>query len=197
MRREPLYLMPISRREALRAAGPSAAFLALLAASPLALYGCGSSKDDEQAARDSLDAELTRLTTGSASDLLGNSLSAIESLGISGDDFLGAFFDGCSWTTDQVSFQGGVATARVTLSCRSLTAVLDAMNDAYTAQTLEDGGTPSESSLYGTAGKALLECVHATALNSRSVDVTLAKQNGSWVVDDAGQSALISAFLGS
>lgn len=185
---------PLSRREALRLAAWSLGACALPA---FALTGCGYTDDDRQAVRDSLDSELTQLTTLSADELLGDARSDIEKLGISGDDFLDAYFDGCSWSTGDVSFDGGVATASVALSCRSLSSALDALKEAYTSQTLEDGGHPDESSLYATAGKALLDCLHATALGTRDVDVTLTKQNGSWLIDDAGRSSLISAILGS
>lgn len=188
-----LGAVSLSRRDALRLTGSAVAcaFPALL------LAGCGYSDDDKQDVRDSVDSELTQLSTLSASELLGDSLAGIEKLGISGDDFLDAFFDGCSWSTDEVGFEGGVATARVTMTCRSLAVVLDALKEAYTSQTLEDGGHPDESSLYATAGKALLDCVHAASLDSRSADVTLSKQNGSWIVDEAGHTSLISLLLGS
>ena len=184
----------LSRRGALRLAASAAGACAL---SALALCGCGDSDDDRQAVRDSVDAELAQLTTLSAAELLGDKLAGIEKLGVSGDDFLGAFFDGCSWTVGEVAFDGEVATAGVSLRCRSLTAVLDALNEAYTAQTLEDGGHPDESSLYAKAGAALLDCVHAASLETRSADVTLTKQNGSWVIDDAGHATLISVLSGS
>lgn len=194
MRGAALAEAALSRRAALRLAASAAGACALSAA---ALSGCGDSEGDRRAVRDSVDAELTQLTTLSAADLLGDSLAGVEKLGVSGDDFLGAFFDGCSWEVGEVAFDGEAATASVTLRCRSLSAVLDALNEAYTSQTLEDGGHPDESSLYATAGAALLDCVHAASLESRSADVTLSKQNGSWVIDDAGRTALISAFIGS
>ena len=181
----------LSRREALRVIG--AASLACV----LGLTGCGATDEDRQAVCDSIDSELNQLTTLSASELLGDSLESVERLGISGDEFLGAFFDGASWSTGDASFEGPGASAKVSLTCRSLSSVLDALKDAYTAQTLEDGGHPSEGDLYRTAGKALLDCVHAASLETREVNVALSKQNGSWLVDDEGRSALISALIGS
>ena len=194
MRGEVLTRPALSRRGVLRLAASTAGACAL---SALALSGCGYSDDDRQAVRDSIDSELNQLTTLSAAELLGDRLAGIERLGVSGDDFLGSLFDGCSWETGEVGFDGGVATASVSLRCRSLTAVLDALKEAYTSQTLEDGGHPDETSLYATAGSSLLDCVHAASLETRSADVTLSKQNGSWLIDDAGRSTLISALLGS
>lgn len=181
----------LSRREALRAIG--AASIACM----LGLTACGTFEGGEQAVRDSIDSELSQLTNLSASELLGDSLSGIEKLGISGDDFLDAFFDGVSWSTDEVSFSGSTATAKVSLTARKLSSVLDSLKEAYTSQALEDGGHPSESDLYQKAGKALLDCVHAANLENRSVDVSLSKQSGSWLVDDNGRQALISTFIGS
>ncbi len=187
-----------SRREALRLGASAVGMAVLTVCAPLGLAGCGSDAEgDAQAVRDSIDSELTQLKTLSASELLGDTLSSIEKLGISGDDFLGAFLDGCSWEIGDVAVSGSAATAQVALTCRSMASALDALNDAYTSQTLEDGGHPSESSLYATAGKAFIDCVHATALGERSAEVTLAKHDGTWLIDDAGRATLISAFLGS
>lgn len=194
---KPVSGAAIGRRAALRLAVTAGASCVLAAAAALTLSACGDPDAEKQAARDSVDAELNRLTTASASDLLGDSLAGIENLGISGDDFLAAFFDGCSWTTGEASLEDGVATVGVSVTCRSLSAVLEALSDAYTSQTLEDGGTPTESLLFATAGKALLDCIHAAQLATRTVDVTLAKQDGSWVIDDAGRAALTSALLGA
>lgn len=181
----------LSRREALRVLG------AATIACALGLTACGSSEGDEQAVRDSIDSELSQLTNLSASELLGDSLSSIEKLGISGDDFLDAFFDGVAWSTDEVSFSGSSAAATVSLTARKLSSVLDSLKEAYTSQALADGGHPSESDLYKTAGKALLDCVHAASLEKRSVEVSMTKQNGSWLIDDDGRRALIAALSGS
>ncbi len=181
----------LSRREALRVLG------AATIACALGLTACGSSDGDEQAVRDSIDSELSQLTNLSASELLGDSLSSIEKLGISGDDFLDAFFDGVAWSTDEVSFSGSSAAATVSLTARKLSSVLDSLKEAYTSQALADGGHPSESDLYKTAGKALLDCVHAASLEKRSVEVSMTKQNGSWLIDDDGRRALIAALSGS
>ena len=181
----------LSRREALRVLGAASIACAL------GLTACGSSDGDEQAVRDSIDSELSQLTNLSASELLGDSLSSIEKLGISGDDFLDAFFDGVAWSTDEVSFSGSSAAATVSLTARKLSSVLDSLKEAYTSQALADGGHPSESDLYKTAGKALLDCVHAASLEKRSVEVSMTKQNGSWLIDDDGRRALIAALSGS
>lgn len=181
----------LSRREALRVLGAASIACAL------GLTACGSSEGDEQAVRDSIDSELSQLTNLSASELLGDSLSSIEKLGISGDDFLDAFFDGVAWSTDEVSFSGSSAAATVSLTARKLSSVLDSLKEAYTSQALADGGHPSESDLYKTAGKALLDCVHAASLEKRSVEVSMTKQNGSWLIDDDGRQALIAALSGS
>lgn len=181
----------LSRREALRVLGAASIACAL------GLTACGSSEGDEQAVRDSIDSELSQLTNLSASELLGDSLSSIEKLGISGDDFLDAFFDGVAWSTDEVSFSGSSAAATVSLTARKLSSVLDSLKEAYTSQALADGGHPSESDLYKTAGKALLDCVHAASLEKRSVEVSMTKQNGSWLIDDDGRRALIAALSGS
>ena len=181
----------LSRREALRVLGAASIACAL------GLTACGSSDGDEQAVRDSIDSELSQLTNLSASELLGDSLSSIEKLGISGDDFLDALFDGVAWSTDEVSFSGSSAAATVSLTARKLSSVLDSLKEAYTSQALADGGHPSESDLYKTAGKALLDCVHAASLEKRSVEVSMTKQNGSWLIDDDGRQALIAALSGS
>lgn len=181
----------LSRREALRVLGAASIACAL------GLTACGSSEGDEQAVRDSIDSELSQLTNLSASELLGDSLSSIEKLGISGDDFLDAFFDGVAWSTDEVSFSGSSAAVTVSLTARKLSSVLDSLKEAYTSQALADGGHPSESDLYKTAGKALLDCVHAASLEKRSVDVSMTKKNGSWLIDDDGRQALIAALSGS
>ena len=181
----------LSRREALRVLGAASIACAL------GLTACGSSEGDEQAVRDSIDSELSQLTNLSASELLGDSLSSIEKLGISGDDFLDAFFDGVAWSTDEVSFSGSSAAVTVSLTARKLSSVLDSLKEAYTSQALSDGGHPSESDLYKTAGKALLDCVHAASLEKRSVDVSMTKKNGSWLIDDDGRQALIAALSGS
>lgn len=181
----------LSRREALRVLGAASIACAL------GLTACGSSDGDEQAVRDSIDSELSQLTNLSASELLGDSLSSIEKLGISGDDFLDALFDGVAWSTDEVSFSGSSAAATVSLTARKLSSVLDSLKEAYTSQALADGGHPSESDLYKTAGKALLDCVHAASLEKRSVEVSMTKQNGSWLIDDDGRRALIAALSGS
>ncbi len=181
----------LSRREAVCVIGAGSV------ACVLGLAGCGATDEDRQAVCDSVDSELNQLTTLSASELLGDSLENVEKLGISGDDFLDAFFDGTSWSTGDVSFEGSGASVKVSLTCRALSSVLDALKDAYTAQTLEDGGHPGESDLYRTAGKALLDCVHAASLETREATVALSKQNGFWLVDDEGRSALISALIGS
>lgn len=181
----------LSRREALRVLGAASIACAL------GLTACGSSEGDEQAVSDSIDSELSQLTNLSASELLGDSLSSIEKLGISGDDFLDAFFDGVAWSTDEMSFSGSSAAATVSLTARKLSSVLDSLKEAYTSQALADGGHPSESDLYKTAGKALLDCVHAASLEKRSVEVSMTKKNGSWLIDDEGRRALIAALSGS
>lgn len=181
----------LSRREALYFLG------SILLACPAALGACSNPTDDAQSVRDAVDSELTKLTTLPASDLLGGSVGEIEHLGISGEDFLGALLDGCSWSLRDVSVEGASATVWVDLTCRSLSSALSALKDAYTSQTLSDGGHPDESSLYVTAGKALIDCIHATTPGVRSTQVSLCKKDGSWSVDDAGNTSLSDLLLGS
>lgn len=176
----------LSRREALLLLG------SLALACPLVLSGCGYDDEDRKAVRDSIDSELTKLTTLSASELLGDSVSGIEKLGISADDFLDAFFKDCSWSVGDVSFESSVATAKVDLTCRSLETVKNALRDAYSSL-----GQTDESKLYAVAGEALIKSVHSASAESRSADVTLSKKDGSWIVDDAGHEALVSLILGS
>ncbi|WP_322152546.1 hypothetical protein [Paratractidigestivibacter sp.] len=180
-----------TRRGVLRLAG-----LAAVSAATASLYGCGPTSEDEQNVRDSVDSQLNQLTTLSGSELLGERAADVEKLKVCCDDFVRALFDGAGWTVDEVGFEGSIATAKVSLTCRSFSKVLDALKEAYTAQALEDGGYPDESELYGTAGKSLLECIRAASLDKRLVDVTLTKNDGSWIVDENGNHALISALMG-
>lgn len=160
----------------------------------VALVGCASG--DAEGARSALEAQLSQLAGAgdNAEELLGDSATDFDKLGISGSEFLGAFFDGFSYEIGEVSVDGDAANAEVRLTTRSLSAVVDAFEESYTEKSFEAGVYPDEDEMYLKAGEALLECLRAAKLDEVTCEVGLAYKDGVWSVSDEGKSALISAL---
>lgn len=177
----------------------AAALAASAVCAPLAGCGAGRSDADAEAAKSAVDEELRRLASsdGSAADLLSDTASDLQTLGLNADEFLGALLDGVSWEIGEASVQDGAGTVEVALRRRSLSAILSSFKEAYTAQALQRGGHPEESELYSMAGSVLLECVRAAKLEEVQASVQVEATDGSWAVSDEGQASLTSAFMGS
>lgn len=105
-----------------------------LVGSLVGLTGCAGQKSDDEVIRESLSSELDSIKN--LDDNFINELSEsidmsqLSVYGIDGVEFMKAYLNGFDYSIDAVNVEGDAATAQITLTCKSYTGYLQALQNA-------------------------------------------------------------------
>lgn len=171
-----------------------AVVMAVLAA--VTLTACNS---PEAAIRDDLTNQLETIKQGDDSFVSGIEENAGEdfaSLGIDTDEFVTAYLDGFDYTVDDVSIKDGVATAKATITCKSLDGIMtDFQNDYYAKLgSLDIAELSDQDALKQLAGETMMDVVETAETAETDCEFTYTRTpKGTWKCDN-GDEALAQAM---
>ena len=172
----------------------SAAAMAVLAA--VTLTACNS---PEAAIRDDLTNQLETIKQGDDSFVSGIEENAGEdfaSLGIDTDEFATAYLDGFDYTVEDVSIKDGIATAKATITCKSLDGIMtDFQNDYYSRlDSLDITELSDQDALKQLAGETMMDVVETAETAETDCEFTYTRTpKGTWKCDN-GDEALAQAM---
>lgn len=171
----------------------SAAAMAVLAA---ALTACNS---PEAAIRDDLTNQLETIKQGDDSFAAGieeNAGGDFASLGIDPDEFVTVYLDGFDYTVRDVSIKDGIATAKATITCKSLDGIMtDFQSDYYTKlDSLDIADLSDQNALTQLAGETMMDVVETAETVETDCEFTYTRTaKGTWKCDN-GDEALAQAM---
>lgn len=169
---------------------------AMAAITAVTLTACNS---PEAAIRDDLTNQLETIKQGDDSFVSGIEENAGEdfaSLGIDTDEFVTAYLDGFDYTVEDVSIKDGVATAKATITCKSLDGIMtDFQNDYYSRlDSLDITELSDQDALRQLAGETMMDVVETAETAETDCEFTYTRTpKGTWKCDN-GDEALAQAM---
>ena len=184
------------------------AVIALLTAGVLgtgvALVGCASAPDPEQAVRASLESELGVFQNPSqeqidelVADLAGT--DEFTTYGIDVDEYIKTMLDGFAYSVDSVEVgeDGKTAVGNVTITCKSTvsaTAKAEALAEEWVVANAASLATMTEDELNLEIGKLLMRAVAESEPVTSSCSLDYELIDGTWTPADTAESQLMKAF---
>ncbi|MCL2826377.1 MAG: hypothetical protein FWD72_03120 [Eggerthellaceae bacterium] len=158
--------------------------LVLAAVASLAMAACGQS--DEQVIRDGVtkDLESVKQVDQSVLDDFTNSLTGtfdFTTYGITAEDFFKAWLSGFDYSVDTVTVNGSDATVSVTITCKSMTAIMSAWQTAVLdwANTNE-AQSMTQDQINQKAGSMLMDAANSTSTQTTSINLPYTKNGNTW-----------------
>ena len=175
----------------------------VLTATTLALTGCSSGPSAEEVIRQGVDAEFSQvksLDEKTLQDLTDETGKGFTQLEIDAKDYFKSFMNGFDYKIDGVDVDrdAGTAVAHVTVSCKSLQAI---MND-FTSEFMNEVSSldltdASEDKIYAMAGETLTKVTDEAQPRDVQVDLPVSKDSdGNWSLDDGAEDQIVSAMFG-
>lgn len=167
---------------------PTAA-MAVLAT--VTLTACGG---PESAIRDDLTTQLEAIKQGDDSITSGIEANAgdnLASLGIDTDEFVSKYLEGFEYTVDDVSIKDGVATAKATITCKSLGDIMTDFKDDYYKRldSLDVAELSDEDALKQLAGDTMMDAVETAEPAETDCEFTYTRTpKGTWKCDNGDET---------
>ena len=180
---------------------PLRAFLGMLTlCCALALAGCGTQTADS--IRVSLTQQMNELKTDGedfTTTMEGTAADSFKQLSIDPKEFSKAYLDGFDYKIESIDVDEGkgTATAKVTLTVKSMNDILNAFTADYAAWMQQQDTVPSEDEQMKEGGKLMLAA--AQKAQTKQVDVDLPYEKGSdgtWKESGDLKANLIAALMG-
>ena len=118
------------------------------------------------------------------------------SLGIDTDEFATAYLDGFDYTVEDVSIKDGIATAKATITCKSLDGIMtDFQNDYYSRlDSLDITELSDQDALKQLAGETMMDVVETAETAETDCEFTYTRTpKGTWKCGN-GDEALAQAM---
>ena len=112
------------------------------------------------------------------------------------DEFVTAYLDGFYYTVEDVSIKDGVATAKATITCKSLDGIMtDFQNDYYSRlDSLDITELSDQDALRQLAGETMMDVVETAETAETDCEFTYTRTpKGTWKCDN-GDEALAQAM---
>lgn len=164
-----------------------------------ALSACGPSV--ENMIREDLAAQFDAVKAGGDDFVAAATESAGESfttLGVDPAAFVDAYLDGFDYTINEVTVDGSMATADVTVTCKSMNDVMTSFQTSFAAalNEIDPASPPAEDELYRTAGQLLLEAAQSAEPKETTCSLSYTEDSeGVWTADGDFQTQLLSALM--
>lgn len=173
--------------------------VALLAFGGLALAGCGPS--DEEVVREGVTKELDSLKNldqGLVDELAAAAgADQLAEFGIDAKEFVSTYLGGFDYRIDDVTVDGDMATATVTLTCKSFSAYAESIESA-TAELAGDESLAdlSEEELDQKLGQTIMDAIAAVpAAETAPVALTFELKDNTWTPTADAERALSEALF--
>lgn len=173
--------------------------VAMLAFGGVALVGCGPS--DEEVVRQGVTDELNRLKQLDAElvDELAANAGAedLAAFGIDAKEFVSTYLSGFDYRIDSVTVDGDMATATVTLTCKSFSAYNDAL-EAAAAEMANDESLAdmSEEELNQKLGQTIMDAIAGVpSAETAPIDLTFELKDNVWSPTSDAERALSEALF--
>lgn len=182
----------------------TAAVAALVLTGSLAgLAGCGAGSSVDELIRDDVASELELIGEDAAAStdaIAANMGQELDALGVDAKAFAQAYTDGYSYSIDAVDVdeEAGTATARVSMSCKSMAKILADFKTAFTdkVNSLDLNGM-TQDDLYKLGGETLMDVVAKAEPEKKTLDLVYAKgEDGEWRADESAATELMDALKG-
>ncbi len=173
----------------------------------LALVGCGKKANEEEIIRQAVTETMDIFknpTEEALAEVLkdaDSSLEVLDEYGIDIYEFMGHCFRNFDYSIGEISIDGDVATAELTVTNTDLQAAIETASDditnnydEYLDVVLGDDGERQFMQLFFQKVYEQMDATDETVTND--VTLKLKKEDGVWDVDDSGVDAVVSAMFG-
>ncbi len=173
----------------------------------LALVGCGKKVNEEEIIRQAVTETMDIFknpTEEALAEVLkdaDSSLEVLDEYGIDIYEFMGHCFRNFDYSIGEISIDGDVATAELTVTNTDLQSAIETASDditnnydEYLGVVLGDDGERQFMQLFFQKVYEQMDATDETVTND--VTLKLKKEDGVWDVDDSGVDAVVSAMFG-
>lgn len=180
------------------------ALAALLALSigMVGLAGCSGGTSDEDAIRASLASELDSIKN--IDDAFVNEfsesidMSQLSVYGIDGVEFMKSYLSGFDYAIDSINVDGDSATAQITLTCKSYTGYLQALQTAVDEVTADPDALAalSNDEINQKIGEIVIGSLDGVELAAtQPITITYTKVDGTWEPASSTSGDIVAALM--
>lgn len=180
------------------------ATLLALSIGMVGLASCSSGTSDEDAIRASLSSELDSIKN--IDDAFVNEfsesidMSQLSVYGIDGVEFMKSYLSGFDYTIDSINVDGDSATAQITLTCKSYTGYLQALQTAVDEVTADPDALAalSNDEINQKIGEIVigsLDGVELAATQPITITITYTKVDGTWEPASSTSGDIAAALM--
>ena len=177
------------------------ATLLALSIGMVGLASCSSGTSDEDAIRASLSSELDSIKN--IDDAFVNEfsesidMSQLSVYGIDGVEFMKSYLSGFDYTIDSINVDGDSATAQITLTCKSYTGYLQALQTAVDEVTDPDAlAALSNDEINQKIGEIVIGSLDGVELAAtQPITITYTKVDGTWEPASSTSGDIAAALM--
>lgn len=120
----------------------------------------------------------------------------LELLGITEDEFTEAYLDGFSYSIGDIAVDDDTATAKVTVTIKSMSDIMKAFNSSFTDWASDVDSSMSEDDFYKQGGKMLLEATRNAEAKENTYDFVYTRNDdGEWEMDEDSAADFVNAAI--
>ena len=164
------------------------ATLLALSIGMVGLASCSSGTSDEDAIRASLSSELDSI----------KNMSQLSVYGIDGVEFMKSYLSGFDYTIDSINVDGDSATAQITLTCKSYTGYLQALQTAVDEVTADPDALAalSNDEINQKIGEIVIGSLDGVELAAtQPITITYTKVDGTWEPASSTSGDIAAALM--
>ena len=178
------------------------ATLLALSIGMVGLASCSSGTSDEDAIRASLSSELDSIKN--IDDAFVNEfsesidMSQLSGYGIDGVEFMKSYLSGFDYTIDSINVDGDSATAQITLTCKSYTGYLQALQTAVDEVTADPDALAalSNDEINQKIGEIVIGSLDGVELAAtQPITITYTKVDGTWEPASSTSGDIAAALM--
>ncbi len=179
-----------------RLLAPLIAFAALCL---VALAACGGPSVEDMI-REDLTSQLDVIKAGGdefVEEIEASAGDDFASLGVDTAEFTKAYLDGFDYSIDEVTVEDDTATAKVTITCKSLTDIMSQFQTDFYAQleTVDTATLADQDALMKLAGQSLMSVTEAAEPKTTECTFTYTNDGeGTWSADESASTELLNAM---
>ena len=178
------------------------AALLALSIGMVGLAGCSGGTSDEDAIRASLSSELDSIKNIDDAFVNESSepidMSQLSVYGIDGVEFMKSYLSGFDYTIDSINVDGDSATAQITLTCKSYTGYLQALQTAVDEVTADPDALAalSNDEINQKIGEIVIGSLDGVELAAtQPITITYTKVDGTWEPASSTSGDIAAALM--
>ena len=174
------------------------AALLALSIGMVGLAGCSGGTSDEDAIRASLSSELDSIKNIDNEFSESIDMSQLSVYGIDGVEFMKSYLSGFDYTIDSINVDGDSATAQITLTCKSYTGYLQALQTAVDEVTADPDALAalSNDEINQKIGEIVIGSLDGVELAAtQPITITYTKVDGTWEPASSTSGDIAAALM--